>query len=460
MRRLASLLVVVALVSAGGQALGKTTPLPGAVELPSDRSLLLPFPAGHPVRILSGYGTSMGSSLHDGLSNSGSANDYYALDLVYDAEPNAGKGLPIVASLAGELVKAGWATDGWANYGLRVILRHDLGDGHVYHSIYCHLDAIDPALVEGAMVTQGQLIGALGQSCQGELSCDAFSTPHLHWALHRDSVIGGSGTGGSHGGNAVVPEPLDGAEDLLQGLVVSSTNAGTPVCGDAACSSGEDHASCAEDCPACTLLPAAGGVVDESQKPCFIAGGTPDYWHAEAAGFERTLLWTFATDASRPDNHGIWKLAFQQAGDYQVEVYTDGAFAESKMATYQLTHATTTDQVFVDQTAIDGWKSLGIFAFDAGGDQSIRLDDNTGEGLADDQRLLFDAVRLTSTSEGGAGSSGTGGSTSGGAAPAAAPAGSGEGCGCRLAACPPPIRLGWLLVAALALAARRRPRRR
>jgi len=204
-----------------------TTPIGGAVLFPSTTKLVLPFPAGAKIRISSGYSPTGGSSLHDGTNRTSSANDYYALDLVYDGVSDGGLGRPILAPLDGTVVKAGWASVGWANYGLRVILRHDLGDGHVYHSIYCHLNAIAPGVVEGSKVSTGARLGDLGRSCMGALSCSSFSGAHLHWAIHRDSTIGGSGTGGSYGGVAVVPESFDGAEDLKRGAVITSTNGAT-----------------------------------------------------------------------------------------------------------------------------------------------------------------------------------------------------------------------------------------
>src|SRR5690606_154836 len=132
------------------------------------------------------------SSLHADTNRTDKANDHYALDLVYQDEPDAGRGLPIVAALPGTVVRAGWATGGWANYGLRVYLRHDLGDGHVYHSLYAHLDSIEDGLAEGTEVALGQVLGTLGRSCQGALECGSFSLPHLHWVLHRGSTVGGS----------------------------------------------------------------------------------------------------------------------------------------------------------------------------------------------------------------------------------------------------------------------------
>lgn len=207
------------------------SPLPpasGAVALPASAHLFAPFPAGRRIRVRSGYSPGGGSSLHAGTNRTCCANDYYALDLAYDDAPNAGLGEPVLAPLAGVVVKAGWATSGWANYGQRVILRHDLGDGHVYDSLYAHLNAIDPAIVEGAAVSVGQRLGALGRSCMGALSCSSFSNPHLHFSLHRDASVGGSGTGGSYAGHAVVPEPFDGANRLAVGRTLLSTNGSDP----------------------------------------------------------------------------------------------------------------------------------------------------------------------------------------------------------------------------------------
>lgn len=273
MKHAPALLLFAALLLLGLGASALTTPLPGATLFPSSQQLVLPFPAGNDVQIIAGYGPAMGSGLHSGITETAKSNDHYALDLVYANEPNSGKGLPITAPLAGTVIKAGWATSGWANYGLRVILQHDFGDGHIYHSLYAHMNAFDANVTEGATVSAGQVLGELGQSCQLALSCGSISIPHLHWSIHRDSLVGGSGTGGSYTGNAVVPEPLDGAEDLLQGHIISSTNTGMPVCGDGYCNGTETPESCPQDCPVCDIIPAAGRIIDESEALCFESFG-------------------------------------------------------------------------------------------------------------------------------------------------------------------------------------------
>lgn len=375
-----------------------TTPLPGATLYPTTGApLRLPFPAGARIRITSGYGPTAGSSLHRNVVVADRGNDHYALDLVYDGVANGGLGMPIVAAVGGTVVRAGWATSGWSNFGQRVILRHDLGDGSVYHSLYAHMNAIDPGITEGMMVTQGQVLGELGGSCMGALSCSSFSGPHLHFSVHRDSSVGGSGTGGSYGGNAVVPESIDGYEDLARGQVLTSMNTGAPMmCGDGFCTGDETSASCPDDCPSCASIPSVGRAVDETEI-CFTRGGDPSYWRTEMDGWAGSLLWTHTTDAAAADNHGIWDLTFDEGGNYLVEVYTDGDWAQARMAAYDITHVGATDTVTVDQSAADGWQSLGEHAFSSGGGQRVRLDDNTGEPFSLSRQIVFDAIRLTRT---------------------------------------------------------------
>lgn len=452
-----------------GQAL--TDPIAGAVAFPSSVTLALPFPAGSEVRILSGYGPNMGSSLHADTNATSKANDHYALDLDYANEPNGGKGLPIVAPLAGTVVRAGWATSGWANYGLRIILAHDLGDGHVYHSVYAHLNAIDPGVVEGGTVSVGQVLGELGQSCQGALSCGSFSAPHLHWVIHRDSTVGGSGTGGSYGGNAVVPEPLDGYEDLLQGMILISSNSVMPECGDGFCNGGETEATCPADC-ACAPIPPEGRVVDDAEGKCFARTGSPQYWYSTDEGYAGGAFWTNATDAARADDVGTWTLDFVEAGQYQLEAYAEPGFASSQAAAYVVGAQGGTVVAVADQSTSGGWIDLGAFEF-AAGPTTVSLADNTGEPFGEMRVLVFDALRLTrigggaTTSSGAGGGAGSGSTSSGPSTSAsvgagggdAAEDGGGEGCDCAAAPSSGGRQTGMLAIA-LALVGLSRPSRR
>ena len=135
-------------------------------------------------------------------------------------------------------------------------------------------------------------------------------------------------------------------------------------------------------------------IIDDASG-CFTSGGPAQYIRSELAGHGGSLQWTHATEAANPSNFGEWSLAFARAGRYRIEAHTPAPYNESKRAAYRISHAGTTTETIVDQSAVDGWNPIGELVFAEGGAQAIRLDDNTGEPSATDTRLVFDAVRLT-----------------------------------------------------------------
>jgi GH25 family lysozyme M1 (1,4-beta-N-acetylmuramidase) len=138
-----------------------------------------------------------------------------------------------------------------------------------------------------------------------------------------------------------------------------------------------------------------GGIVDDA-SPCFFAGGDPAYMRTASAGVGASLRWTHATDHAKPASFGIWTLSVAQAGRYRVDVSTPAPFGESRQAVYQVTHGDTRTAVTLDQSAVDGWQTLGDFDFAEGAHgQAIRLDDNTGEPNETDTQIVFDALRFT-----------------------------------------------------------------
>ena len=142
----------------------------------------------------------------------------------------------------------------------------------------------------------------------------------------------------------------------------------------------------------CEPIPATGRVIEEDDR-CFSRGGTGRYWHYESAGHGGKLIWTTAT-ADAVDNVGTWRLVFSQGGTYELAVYTDAAFAQSRQATYRIHAAGGDETVTIDQSAANGFQPLGSFDFSAGEDAEVRLEDATGEPLADDRKLVFDALRI------------------------------------------------------------------
>jgi len=368
------MLTVVAALPHDGESL--TSPIAGGVALPPGLELVVPFESGERVELLSGYSPSGGSSLHADTNASSKANDYYALDMVLPDHANNGLGQPVLAVAAGTVAKAGWATAGWANYGQRIIIRHDV-NGTPYHSLYAHLDRLDVS--EGDTVARGQPIATLGDSCEGDIqnrSCPFFS-PHLHFALHRNSSIGGSGTGGSYGGNAVVPEPMGGYEDLMRtGIIVSGTQGG----------------------PAqpCGVIEGAETIIDNTSR-CFSRRGPSQYWHEEAVGYGDDSTWTYTIADPAPDNSVAWNLHFAQGGRYELWTYIPANRGQSQQAKYKIRHSGALDVAERSQrSSPDSWLSLGQYDFAEGGDQWVLLEDNTGEPYTNTNgtTIVFDALRI------------------------------------------------------------------
>ena len=104
-------------------------------------------------------------------------------------------------------------------------------------------------------------------------------------------------------------------------------------------------------------------------------------------------------------------MFFETDGKYRVEAYTPAPFNMSKKTTYELHRGDMVDKVAVDQSAVDGWQTLGEFDFVAGfQNQFIRVNDNTGELESTNTQIVFDALRITKVEPGpdGSGSDGSG----------------------------------------------------
>ncbi|MEM6990164.1 MAG: GH25 family lysozyme [Myxococcota bacterium] len=166
--------------------------------------------------------------------------------------------------------------------------------------------------------------------------------------------------------------------------------------------------------PVCGTIASDGGTIDNGDD-CYQLSGNPDYWRDEAAGEGGSLVWTNATDFDSPSNYGIWRLWFDEASEYELEVHIESGYAETQQATYEISHADGVDEVLVDQSTADGWVSLGTFAFDSMVDHRVRLDDNTGESNDLELAIVFDALRVTRIGEvGSEGGDDDGGDTMGG----------------------------------------------
>ncbi|MEZ4219385.1 MAG: peptidoglycan DD-metalloendopeptidase family protein [Polyangiaceae bacterium] len=348
----------------------------GVVSLPPGFDLSFPFKAGENVKLLSGYGPTAGSSLHCRSKDTGCANDFFALDLVLPDHPNSGKGQPVLAAAGGTVIAAGWGSSGWAAYGQRVYIQHDPGDGHKYTTLYAHLDSLNVS--QGQKVNKGDVIGTLGQSCNGAKSCSNFSTPHVHFSVHRDSNFGGTGSGGSYAGRATRPEPLDGATGLQQGQTHTSKN-------------GQSTPPPPQTCD--LVIPPSETLV-EDDTPCLSPSGTLSETSLGLGGH----AYHATQDTPDPDyaKGAFWMLDFAQAGNYDVWAWVPGGLGNlTPEASYKIQFAGTSQKVTIDQAnAAGGWAHLGSFAFAAGGNQWVRLGDNYLSASSQGKTFAIDALKI------------------------------------------------------------------
>src|SRR5205823_493724 len=115
----------------------------------------------------------------------------------------------------------------------------------------------------------------------------------------------------------------------------------------------------------CAALP-ADGVIDQ-RTACYVAGGDPAAWHAEAAGYGGAREWT-AGDA--PDSFARWIVRVPGPGRYRIEVYAAGGDAP---ASYEVGHAGASDTVAIDQAAATGFVALGVFDFTGDAGEHVAL---------------------------------------------------------------------------------------
>ncbi|HUS33196.1 MAG TPA: GH25 family lysozyme [Kofleriaceae bacterium] len=219
-----------------------------------------------------------------------------------------------------------------------------------------------------------------------DAACPNIAPPWSKWALWQYSS---TGTVAGISGNVDMNRWNGDMASLTAFLGPAAT------CGNSTCESGEGSLDCPEDCGPCTTIGKAGAVIDDGDS-CFLGGGpAASMRHVATAGLDGDLVWTHTTEDTAEGNYGTWHLWFEEAGLYKVEVYTDGGFAQSKKAKYTVEAGAASKDVVIDQTAVDGWQSLGEFQFEAGAYQTIHLGDNTGELLADNVQMVFDGVRVT-----------------------------------------------------------------
>ncbi len=281
-----------------------------------------------------------------------------------------------------------------------------LGPGAIASAISEWLSVVEPAVGAKPFVytSPGWWNGNVNSPDFGDLPLWV-----AHWGTNCPSMPNGwsdfvfhqTSDSGSVGGLSPVDENVfNGDAAALDNWTLAPV-----VCGDGICSASESADTCLEDCPPCGVIGPEGGIIDD-QDACCELYGDPEYWREEAAGFGGHLVWTHTTDWADPANYVFWRLFFEQGGEYEVLLHLVPEFSYSTQARYKVRAGGMQSNVQFNQSTADGWYSLGVFSFAAGGDQFMRLDDNTGESNEAMVRLGVDAVSFEPLVEGTTGDSG------------------------------------------------------
>lgn len=162
-----------------------------------------------------------------------------------------------------------------------------------------------------------------------------------------------------------------------------------------------------ETAPTCGIVPALGGVVDDSGT-CFRTFGPQTYWRTEAAGEGGGLHWTNATESEDAANWAWWRLDLEAAGRYDVRVNIDPTFGVFGDTRYVVRADGVDTELRIDQGAASGWVSLGEFVFAQGGDQWVAVFDDTPVDPGADPHITADAVELVRLDPPGTTGTGTG----------------------------------------------------
>ena len=166
------------------------------------------------------------------------------------------------------------------------------------------------------------------------------------------------------------------------------------------------------------------GVIDQ-RSLCYVAAGEPRFWRREVGGYNNDYEWTNSTAAAAPANFAQWLLRPGRATTYHLEVNLESGAATA--ATYQIVHAGITDTVTIDQSTATGFVRARRLRASPAMAPSTSCSATTPATA--DQKLVFDALRVTALDGGGGSGSGSAGhgDSSGGCS-----TGGGASCGVAL----------------------------
>lgn len=330
----------------------------------------------------------------------------------------------------------GGCSSAYANDANYVIV--DFQDGT--EALFLHLEAGSSPFVAGDAVSQGDVVGRVGLT---GWVCGA----HLHFQIQQTC-----------------------ASWWCPSIPSSFVDFGDPA---------EGASLVGNNCPMlepCAAVAAGGETIIDEQTSCFER--ETSYWWNVSEGYDGHHYYTKATDAAAPETIGRWRFDVSVAGPYRLDVFVPDTEADSVSATYGVDGGAGVVALGpIDQSGQKGWIALGEVELAEGVGRYVELGDNTGEPVALERRLAYDAVRLTwageATGAGGGGGDGPGATATVGSGPGATGAGGADvgagggaddasedgasGCACR-AGEGAPRESGFLALVGLLVAALRRRR--
>lgn len=141
--------------------------------------------------------------------------------------------------------------------------------------------------------------------------------------------------------------------------------------------------------------PPPGGerLVIDNLDPGFSWGGPAEYKNASPGGYGTGFFWT-KNSADEPVNYAQWTPAFRTGGRYEVFVFIPATCATTQNLRYRIMHNGERHDVQISQARYGNqWVSLGVYAFNGRGAESVIAYDNTGEPDAS-RFIAFDAVKF------------------------------------------------------------------
>jgi hypothetical protein len=145
-----------------------------------------------------------------------------------------------------------------------------------------------------------------------------------------------------------------------------------------------------------TSTSTTGDIVVDSQSAYLVTNRANAEWQTAPNNYGGKAFVLKNNAFAQDDSRWVrWYAPLPRPGDYQVSVYIPANLGTTRRARYAIAHAGTFDWRTLNQTLYaNQWVVLGVYYFNAGGDEYIALSDVTFES-ANATTLVVDAVRFS-----------------------------------------------------------------